>query len=151
MFKKLSRSWDLTKESSKVLMLDKELMIFPVVSVFATLTLLISFFVPAVYFVDWGSVTEGGPRSQTLVFGSLFVFYFVGTFVMMFCNTALLHCAKMRFEGGDPTIKDGFAAGWKHKKKILYWSALSGTIGVCLLYTSPSPRDQRGSRMPSSA
>ena len=24
-------------------------------------------------------------------------------------------------------------------------------VGVCLLYTSPSPRDQRGSRMPSSA
>ena len=31
---------------------------------------------------------------------------------------------------------------------------LSGTVGrrrICLLYTSPSPRDQRGSRMPSSA
>ena len=27
----------------------------------------------------------------------------------------------------------------------------SGQIDVCLLYTSPSPRDQRGSRMPSSA
>ena len=27
----------------------------------------------------------------------------------------------------------------------------SGEIDVCLLYTSPSPRDQRGSRMPSSA
>ena len=25
------------------------------------------------------------------------------------------------------------------------------SIGACLLYTSPSPRDQRGSRMPSSA
>ena len=25
------------------------------------------------------------------------------------------------------------------------------TIYTCLLYTSPSPRDQRGSRMPSSA
>ena len=24
-------------------------------------------------------------------------------------------------------------------------------VGPCLLYTSPSPRDQRGSRMPSSA
>ena len=24
-------------------------------------------------------------------------------------------------------------------------------VSVCLLYTSPSPRDQRGSRMPSSA
>ena len=32
-------------------------------------------------------------------------------------------------------------------------AALPGrTIGeICLLYTSPSPRDQRGSRMPSSA
>ena len=27
----------------------------------------------------------------------------------------------------------------------------NGTPGTCLLYTSPSPRDQRGSRMPSSA
>ena len=27
----------------------------------------------------------------------------------------------------------------------------SGNSTVCLLYTSPSPRDQRGSRMPSSA
>ena len=26
-----------------------------------------------------------------------------------------------------------------------------GSISPCLLYTSPSPRDQRGSRMPSSA
>ena len=26
-----------------------------------------------------------------------------------------------------------------------------GNVKVCLLYTSPSPRDQRGSRMPSSA
>ena len=26
-----------------------------------------------------------------------------------------------------------------------------GAVFICLLYTSPSPRDQRGSRMPSSA
>ena len=30
-------------------------------------------------------------------------------------------------------------------------SGLVVTCTVCLLYTSPSPRDQRGSRMPSSA
>ena len=28
---------------------------------------------------------------------------------------------------------------------------VQGCIKICLLYTSPSPRDQRGSRMPSSA
>ena len=32
------------------------------------------------------------------------------------------------------------------------WAGLGGgLLGICLLYTSPSPRDQRGSRMPSSA
>ena len=29
--------------------------------------------------------------------------------------------------------------------------AMADKYGICLLYTSPSPRDQRGSRMPSSA
>ena len=33
--------------------------------------------------------------------------------------------------------------GGGHANHTLFWS--------CLLYTSPSPRDQRGSRMPSSA
>ena len=35
---------------------------------------------------------------------------------------------------------------------IIYnWDHLYPLYGDCLLYTSPSPRDQRGSRMPSSA
>ena len=33
----------------------------------------------------------------------------------------------------------------------LFTSGLGVGVGTCLLYTSPSPRDQRGSRMPSSA
>ena len=28
---------------------------------------------------------------------------------------------------------------------------ITASVFICLLYTSPSPRDQRGSRMPSSA
>ena len=31
------------------------------------------------------------------------------------------------------------------------YAGISGTDGGCLLYTSPSPRDKRQSRMPSSA
>ena len=40
------------------------------------------------------------------------------------------------------------------KTSGLAWDEIDGiaaTAGPCLLYTSPSPRDQRGSRMPSSA
>ena len=46
-------------------------------------------------------------------------------------------------------------------KQLIYPQCIGGDIGCgylsvalgtrCLLYTSPSPRDQRGSRMPSSA
>ena len=34
---------------------------------------------------------------------------------------------------------------------IIAGGLVGGVTGRCLLYTSPSPRDQRGSRMPSSA
>ena len=37
------------------------------------------------------------------------------------------------------------------KKKFVGVSVVNGYPTDCLLYTSPSPRDQRGSRMPSSA
>ena len=37
--------------------------------------------------------------------------------------------------------------GRKFYREFLIWKPMEG----CLLYTSPSPRDQRGSRMPSSA
>ena len=44
----------------------------------------------------------------------------------------------MRIITGVPA---GFVGGW----------LFSAMFSACLLYTSPSPRDQRGSRMPSSA
>ena len=44
----------------------------------------------------------------------------------------------MRLPGGDTW----FTGGWYHHDLVRT---------PCLLYTSPSPRDQRGSRMPSSA
>ena len=44
------------------------------------------------------------------------------------------------------TIIDNDTATWD-----IFGSPTVGEAGTCLLYTSPSPRDQRGSRMPSSA
>ena len=40
---------------------------------------------------------------------------------------------------------------WQGQQVSLEFMSANGLIGRCLLYTSPSPRDQRGSRMPSSA
>ena len=56
----------------------------------------------------------------------------------------------MNLEGTNFQIKV-----WNELKKIpsgevRTYKQIAESIG-CLLYTSPSPRDQRGSRMPSSA
>ena len=42
------------------------------------------------------------------------------------------------------------SGAWNHEAKA-YNKAVMSDKKICLLYTSPSPRDQRGSRMPSSA
>ena len=44
-----------------------------------------------------------------------------------------------------------YHAGWADKLNYAFPNRNPKPLGVCLLYTSPSPRDQRGSRMPSSA
>ena len=48
----------------------------------------------------------------------------------------------------EEIIQDVFAYVWKKPES---YSPEKGKFSSCLLYTSPSPRDQRGSRMPSSA
>ena len=59
-------------------------------------------------------------------------------------------------EPGDYTFTlnvSGLETGEWHELEWWFFGAYDGTSfnATCLLYTSPSPRDQRGSRMPSSA
>ena len=51
--------------------------------------------------------------------------------------------------GGSIMVEEGHLDDPELTVKTDYDTAK--TLFVCLLYTSPSPRDQRGSRMPSSA
>ena len=53
-------------------------------------------------------------------------------------------------DGQSDAIRKGFESG---DEEIIGWLCSDDFYfpGTCLLYTSPSPRDQRGSRMPSSA
>ena len=51
-------------------------------------------------------------------------------------------------------VKKGDVIGtlaWNTHRHLESWYGITGLGAICLLYTSPSPRDQRGSRMPSSA
>ena len=65
-------------------------------------------------------------------------------------------CVFALFKCGATVILIDPGMGRRNMIRCLAESAPVGMVGIplahiCLLYTSPSPRDQRGSRMPSSA
>ena len=51
----------------------------------------------------------------------------------------------------DPYVKRAQAEGYRGRAAFKIMELDDKFRFLCLLYTSPSPRDQRGSRMPSSA
>ena len=73
--------------------------------------------------------------------------------VQLMTNTKLFSPAKNQFGEDANTLVDLIALGLPGVLPVLNEGAMKQGIkfGFCLLYTSPSPRDQRGSRMPSAA
>ena len=57
MFTKLSNSWELVKASWQVLLADKELLIFPIVSFVASLVVIATFAVPTIFAGVFDGVT----------------------------------------------------------------------------------------------
>jgi hypothetical protein len=52
--------------------------------------------------------------------------------VAVYFNTALVGCAIMRFEGGDPTIADGFRIANRRLPQILAWALFAAVVGTLL-------------------
>lgn len=134
MFDRISNGWELAKQSWEVLKLDKELLLFPLVSGIACLMVLASFAVPLYgtgYFET--VMNEGGDGAQDpIAWAILFAFYFVNYFVIVFFNTALIACAIIRFRGGDPTVADGLRAAGNRLPQIAAWALVSATVGIIL-------------------
>src|SRR5262249_51826250 len=62
----------------------------------------------------------------------MFAYYFCNYFVVVFCNSALISCALIRFNGGTPTVGDGLQAAASRLPQILAWALVSATVGILL-------------------
>ena len=126
----LSNSWNLVKASAKVLSMDRELLIFPLLSGIASILVMISYFGPIGLLGGWEllDTDSGGYLSTVILFG----FYLIQYFVVFFFNTALVGAALIRMEGGDPTISDGMRIAVDKLPAILGYAAIAATVGMVL-------------------
>lgn len=130
MFERLSRSWELVKASYGVLRADKELIVFPFVSMLGTLAVMIVFAIPLALAGSFGRMADG--NTGIFEYAMAFVFYVVMYTVIIFSNVALVGAAMIRLRGGDPTLADGFRIANEHLGQIIGYAAISATVGVLL-------------------
>jgi hypothetical protein len=136
MFDRISNGMSLARSSWAVLVKDKHLILFPIVSGFLFLLVLVSFAVPLATLVDWAKfeqqVRANNNKPPVWTYAVAFAFYFCTYFVIIFCNSALISCAMMRFNGQEPSLGDGFRMAMARLPQIFAWALVSATVGVLL-------------------
>lgn len=133
MFDRLSRSWRLVKASASVLRQDKELLLFPLISLGALVLVLASFAVPVIGLgVLDGLSGHSDQRISIVGYVVAFLFYFSQYFVIFFFNAALVGAAMMRLDGGNPTLGDGLRIATSKIGVIAGYALIAATVGMIL-------------------
>ena len=136
---RISRSWDLLSESFSILMEEKQLLLFPVLSGISCVivTLLIgvgelAIFLPS---IRAAGITpqnfQHSTRSPEFA-AAMFVVYLANYFVIVFFNVALVGVANSRLTGSKWTFDQGLQLAWQRKWVILQWAFVAATVGMVL-------------------
>ncbi len=130
-FKRVSNGWKLGMTSLKVIRDNKQLLAFPIISSIALLIVTMSFFGGG--YLLFGESFESFDGDITPIQGILmFAFYFVNYFIIIFFNMALIHCARLYFQGESPTVSDGISFSQSRISSIASWAFLAATVGLIL-------------------
>lgn len=121
MFASLSRGWSLTKTSFKVLKLDKEILALPLMA-----GVLMVLAVIGLGYGAFGVLQGAGLLQYVALFGVYVVVYAIA----IFFNAAVIEMATIRFNGGDPVLKDGLKKSWSKLGRIMQWAVVAATVGL---------------------
>ena len=128
-FDKIGTSIELAKASWGILMDDKKLLLFPILSGIITLLVVISFILPIILTGSGLELTTLGPVSSLIV---LFLFYLVSYFVVIFFNVGLISCVHARLQGKEMTVSEGLGNAARHLTSIFIWAVIAATVGLIL-------------------
>lgn len=132
---RIGRGWQLTKVSLGVLNKDKEILLLPILSGIFSVLVFGVIFIPGLLFYVFEETSDlflfrSEEVSQLFLFLVYFLAYVAMTFVIVYFNAAVIGCARVRLEGGDPTLGDGFRIASKKLPHLFVWALISGTVGL---------------------
>ena len=122
MFRTIGHTFGLMKMSWGVLMMDRELIFFPVFSAIGLLLLIVAF--------GGIQLTLGGDTAQGVAY---VVFIVLAYIIITFFNAALISAALERLRGGDPDVSSGMAHAMKHVHQIILWALVSAAVTLILM------------------
>ncbi len=130
MFQTIGHTFELMKMSWRVLMLDRELIFFPVMSVLALVVLALAIFLGGLAGGGFETGEEGGVSGGGLAL--VLVMAFASSFIVIFFNAALVAAALERLRGGDPNVASGLKAASAHIPQILAWALVTTVVTLIL-------------------
>jgi hypothetical protein len=130
-FDRFSRSWALANQCWDMLMQDKRLLAFPLMSAAALVLVIGSFAIPAVPLIH-GLHAHGSAHATPLSYVALLLFYWVQYSIIIFFNTALVEVVMRRFDGEEVTLGDGLKRSVAVLPTILAFAFIAATVGTLL-------------------
>jgi hypothetical protein len=140
---KMKNGLELSKQSWRALRANRQLLIFPLISMIGLIIITALFLIPQATLLGLTGATSGATSEYTwiLFLVVLFVFYLVANFLVIFSNTALVGAVLKLINGEPATVGDGLRVAWSHLGKIFVYALISATIGVIARSITQSGRN----------
>lgn len=133
MFTRLRNGWALGLASFQLLMENKKLIVFPLLSSIAALAVVASFVAPIVGTTTGRTIfLTDDPNAGMGQMVVLFLLYFCCYFVMLFFNAALVGVTMMHLDGRPYKLSDGLRIAWDRLSLILMWAVIGASVGFIL-------------------
>ncbi len=142
---KIETTLSLMKASWQILKKDRELLLLPVISGICCLSVMVIFIFQG---IGHGWFKHLGPQAtreqKNIAYLLIFLFYYCNYLVIIFFNAAIIACAVIRMDGGDPTLADGLQAAVNRFPQIAVWALIASTVGFLLGMVESNSRRWRG-------
>ena len=130
-FDRFSNGWTIAQNSFAVLKENRSLIVFPILSGISMMIVIATFITAMLAANDWNTQLLDD-QSRVAQYGILFIYYLINYTVIVFFNTALVHCTHLYFNGEEPTIRKGLQFSLSRMGAILSWAVFAATVGTIL-------------------